>query len=200
MTATHALIDIGNVLLAFDFAPALKRLVPGASPEEASRRVEGLLARKDDFESGRIPEDEFIAWSSGVLQFTGTPQEFRDAWNDIFTPVDPMWKVISDFKSSGLTLILFSNTNAIHAPSFMRSYAVFEHFDHAVFSHEVGAMKPDPQIYHHAIKTHALDPARTLYIDDLQENIAEGNRHGLRSFQYDYRNHEALVDWLAAQE
>ena len=87
-----------------------------------------------------------------------------------------------------------------HAPSFQRDYEIFTEFEHAVFSHEVGAMKPDDRIYEHALNAHQLDPAKTLYIDDLPENIAAGKRFGLRSFQYDYRDHAALLAWLREQD
>jgi putative hydrolase of the HAD superfamily len=199
MTATHALIDIGNVLLAFDFEPALKTLVPGTTPAEASRKVEKMLARKDDFESGRIGEDEFISWASAKLGFAGTPDEFRAAWNSIFVPVDDMWAVVRELRATGITLILFSNTNPIHAESFVNEFAIFAEFDHAVFSHEVGAIKPDARIYQYALETHGLNPQKTLYIDDLAENIAAGREFGLRCHQYDYRNHARLTDWLRRQ-
>ena len=39
-----------------------------------NERVGRLLARKDDFESGRLGEDEFISWASDQLQFkAGNP-------------------------------------------------------------------------------------------------------------------------------
>ena len=196
MTATHALVDIGNVLLGFDFEPALKTLVPNQATNEAKARVDRLLTRKDDFETGRLAEDEFISWASDQLEFTGRADEFRSAWNSIFLPIDEMWKAIKELKNDGLTLILFSNTNSIHAASFRRRYEIFDHFDHAVFSHEVGSMKPDEHIYRHAIAEFGLDPATTLYLDDLSENIATGERLGFRCHRYNFEDHPAFLAWL----
>ena len=134
MKATHALIDIGNVLLAFDFGPAMGKLAAVDSTSSVEERVGRLLARKDDFESGRLGEDEFISWASDQLQFKGTPDEFREAWNSIFVPIDEMWTTIRELKAEGLTLILFSNTNSIHASSFSQEYEIFTEFDHACAS------------------------------------------------------------------
>ena len=46
---------------------------------------------------------------------------------------------------------------------------------------------------------HQLDPAATLYIDDLPANIATGRTFGFRSFQYDLHDHPAFERWLAEQ-
>jgi hypothetical protein len=53
------LFDIGKVLLDFHFEPSLASLLPSGTPDP-ERRLELLLERKDDFESGRIPRDHYI--------------------------------------------------------------------------------------------------------------------------------------------
>jgi putative hydrolase of the HAD superfamily len=108
-----------------------------------------------------------------------------------------MWQLVDELAAAGHTLILFSNINAIHAPFVLETYAVFRRFHGAVFSHEVGAIKPDERIYRHAIERFQLVPAETIYIDDLAANIATGERLGLQAFRYDLGQHQALLDWLA---
>ena len=195
MTPQAALIDIGNVLLSFDFESALKRLVPEDAPDPM-QRIESLLERKDEYETGRIPEDEFIEWASGKLGFTGSADTFRDIWRSIFEPIPVMWKTMERLKQQGLRLYLFSNINSIHGPYVLESYPVVKHFDGRVFSYEVGAIKPDPAIYNIALEQHGLDASTTLYIDDLPQNITTGRSLGLPSHQYDLHRHEDLERWL----
>jgi FMN phosphatase YigB (HAD superfamily) len=196
MTPKAALIDIGNVLLSFDFESALVRLVPPGDPDPM-KRVDSLLERKDDYEAGRIPEDEFISWASERLAFTGSADSFRETWRSIFDPIPAMWKTIAALKARGLRLFLFSNINSIHGPWAIDTYEVMNHFDGRVFSYEVGSLKPEPEIYHAALQLHDLQPETTLYIDDLPANIATGRDLGFPSHQYDYQDHKALEDWLA---
>lgn len=191
-----ALIDVGNVLLTFDFEPALLRLVPDGTAPEALQRVHRLKERQDAFESGHIPEAEFIAWASEQLGFTGSADSFCDAWQSIFEPIPAMWESIAAMKAAGLSLYLFSNTNSIHARWFLNSYEVMTHFDGAILSHEVGALKPDPAIYEIALRTHGLRPETTLYVDDLPENIATGEAMGLLTHQYQLHQHAAFSTWL----
>jgi HAD superfamily hydrolase (TIGR01509 family) len=191
------LFDIGRVLLDFDFESSLSRLLP-AGCTDPRQRLSRLLERKDEFESGAIDPDAYVTWALGVLGSHATPDEFRHFWQRIFTPNDPMWKNVRNLSAAGHRLILFSNTNAIHCPWVFEAYPEFSLFDGAVLSFEVGAIKPHPPIYQHAMDVHGLDPAATLYIDDLPENIATGIEFGFHCHQYDLKDHQAFEQWLAA--
>ncbi len=191
-----ALVDIGNVILHIDFESSLCKLVPEelADPEG---RVRSLLEKKDDFEAGQLSDEDFVEWASNKLQFSGQPDEFVAAWNDIFTPNLPMWETLRELKSRGYELILFSNTNQMHADYFLKEFSeVFDLFDGHVFSHQVGAAKPDPVIYHHAFEKFGLIPEDTLYFDDLPENVTTGLQLNLKAWRYAAKNHEALTRWL----
>lgn len=195
---TAALFDIGNVLVHLDFETPLRELVPEGA-EDARERIHSLLEKKDDLESGSLPVEEFIPWASERLGYAGGAERFRRAWNSIFAPIHAMWGVAAFLKSQGIRIVLFSNTNAMHAQWLLENYEVFEEFDGRVFSHEVGAIKPDPAIYHHAVARHDLVPGQTLYIDDLPENIARGEELGFRCHQYAFARHHEFVAWLDAQ-
>ncbi len=190
------LYDIGRVLLDFDFESSLARLLP-PDCNDPHGRLERLLERKDEFESGAIGADDYIKWATGVLGSDASPDQFRHAWRHIFTPNAPMWERVRDLHRCGHRLILFSNTNGIHCPWVFDEFPEFSLFHEAVLSFEVGAIKPHPPIYRHALDTHGLGPEQTLYIDDLPQNIATGRDFGFHCHQYDLRNHAAFDEWLA---
>ena len=192
------LFDIGRVLLDFDFESSMSRLFPeGISGSE--QRMNLLLERKDEFETGKIAAETYIAWALDVLGSTATTQEFTAAWQQIFTPNEAMWQSVRKLAADGHRLILFSNTNAIHCPWVFEEYPEFALFHEAVLSFNIGFIKPEPEIYHHAIGSHSLIPAETLYIDDLAPNIATGRELGFRCWQYDLNDHAAFEAWLASE-
>lgn len=190
------LYDIGRVLLDFDFESSLLRLLP-PDCDDPRGRLERLLDRKDEFEAGMVPAEEYVDWAIGVLGSDASPDDFRFRWQRIFTRNDAMWERVRDLHGRGHRLILFSNTNSIHCPWVFGEFPEFSLFHGAVLSFEVGAIKPHPQIYQHALDAHSLDPAQTLYIDDLPQNIATGRAFGFHCHQYDLRNHAAFEQWLA---
>lgn len=191
------LFDLGRVLLDFDFEPSLSRLFPPGTPD-ASVRLNRLMERKDEFEAGRITVDDYVTWALEVLDSDISPAEFRDAWQHIFTPNEPMWECIRKLAADGHRLIIFSNTNGIHCPWVFEEYPEFSLFPEAVLSYQTGFVKPEPEIYHHAIREHGLIPEETLYIDDLPQNIATGRELGFRTWQYDMKDHAAFESWLSA--
>ncbi len=190
------LFDIGRVLLDFDFKSSLARLLP-AGVADPGGRLDRLLERKDEFETGSISVESYVAWALGVLGSDATPAEFRHAWQQIFTPNEPMWHRVRQLAGEGHRLILFSNINGIHCPWIFGTFPEFSLFDAAVLSFETGFIKPQPEIYRHAIDAHGLVPADTFYIDDLPQNIATGRGLGFRCWQYDLKNHAAFESWLA---
>jgi putative hydrolase of the HAD superfamily len=160
--------------------------------------MERLMERKDEFEAGRIDVESYVTWALEVLDTDVTPDEFRHAWRQIFTRHEPMWETVRKLSAEGHRLILFSNTNAIHCPWVFEEFPEFSLFPEAVLSYQTGFVKPEPEIYHYAIREHGLVPEETLYIDDLPQNIATGRELGFRTWQYDMKDHAAFETWLAS--
>ncbi len=184
------LFDIGNVLLRLDFPSFEQKIFPQGIPPE-------IWSLKDPYEMGKISDQDFL---QTILTYTNEDLSLEDcvsAWNDIFLPHPPMWELVERLKSKGHTLILFSNTNALHSEYFLSQYPVFKHFDHHHFSQEVGAIKPNAPFYTTAIEKYGLTPSETPYFDDLPENIAAGEHFGFQCHQYDSRHHQAALTWLA---
>lgn len=190
------LFDIGNVLLAFDFEPSMKSLVPSNHPNPA-QLVDQLLAKKNDFESGKISVSDYTKWALHTLESSASEKEFHSAWQNIFTPNFPMWEVVQQLHSQGHRLILFSNINGIHAPWIFEQHSSFSLFHGAVLSHEVGSIKPEASIYEYAIREYGLTPERTYYIDDLPANIRTGKELGFLTHQYRLDDHAAFEAWLS---
>ena len=189
------LFDIGRVLLDFDFETSLAKLLPHDTPDTAERLAR-LIERKDEFEAGGIDANTYITWALEVLGSEAGVEDFQHAWRNIFTPNEPMWKIVRKLAAEGHRLILFSNINPIHCPWIFEEFPEFILFHGAVLSFETGFIKPNPAIYDHAIEKYALDPANTLYIDDLPPNIATGKSLGFPSWQYDLKDHGAFEVWL----
>lgn len=190
------LFDIGRVLLDFEFEPSLARLLP-AGTGNAEERLARLLERKDDFEAGKLEVNEYVEWALRTLDSEASEEEFHHAWRNIFTPNEPMWERVEQLAADGHRLILFSNINGIHSPWVFEEFPRFSLFHGAVLSFETGFIKPQPEIYRHAIGKYDLEPERTLYVDDMAANVEAGKKAGFLSWQYDLKDHAAFESWLA---
>ncbi|SFE08603.1 HAD family phosphatase [Nitrosomonas sp. Nm166] len=189
------LFDIGRVLLDFDFESSLARLIPHriSNPKE---RIQQVLAQKDVLETGAIDPENYARWALEIFESNATPEQFYLAWQQIFMVNKPMWRCVRQLASQNHSLMLISNINAIHYPWIFTAYPEFSYFEHKVLSFEVGFLKPEFAIYQYAINTYQLEPASTIYIDDLPQNIASAKELGFQCWQYDLNNHQAFEIWL----
>jgi len=189
MKIQAAIFDIGNVLLPFDYERAGTRLVAENRPSAPPDR-ERIKAAHIKHELGQIDRATFLSIVRPEFNHTGPEKDFVAIWEDIFFPNPPMDALVARL-SERLPLYLLSNTNCIHRESIHRDYPVFGFFRDAVYSYEVGLMKPDPAIFHLAAKRFGVDPARTLYIDDMPENVEAAKSAGFLAIRYDHRTHAA---------
>lgn len=188
MKIQAAIFDIGNVLLPFDYERAGKRLVEEHNPATPPNR-DRIKAAHTEHELGQIDRAEFLRRVRPEFNHTGPEADFIAVWEDIFFP-NPAMDVLVETLAAKVPLYLLSNTNCIHRESIHRDYPVFRHFRDAVYSYEVGLMKPDPSIFHLAAKKFGVDPTRTLYIDDMPENVKAAKAAGFVAIRYDHRSHE----------
>ena len=182
------LFDIGNVLLPFDFAPALARLrARSRATDEAA--WERLASHRLGYESGGMDRAKFLAAVREEIGFVGDDAELTEIWGDIFTSNPPMDALVARLAAAGWPLWLLSNTCDLHVEAFMAKHRVFRHFRGAVYSHEERMMKPDAEIFRRAIRRFGLVPAETVYVDDLAPNVAAAAELGFAALEYDQARH-----------
>ena len=63
-------------------------------------------------------------------------------------------------------------------------YKIFGYFDHTIFSHEVGSLKPDRKIYDAAIAAAGKPPDALFFTDDREENIEAARALGIHAHQF----------------
>lgn len=190
---THAgnieavIFDIGNVLVRFDYYRAANRLIELNGLEELPDRDE-IVAAKEALESGRLARDEFLKVLRREFQHTGSDESLVAIWEDIFDENEAMTKVAITL-SAHLPVYVLSNISCIHHEYLFRKYPVFSTFRDGVFSYRVGCLKPDPRIYLETVRALDVTPEKTVFIDDLEANIAAAEAAGFIGILYDHEHH-----------
>lgn len=182
---TAILFDFGQVIASFDLDRMVRNLAEASGSTPGAIRgymtdVRDLALR---YEAGALTTDGFF---QGVRATTGVPfdrEQFRQAYCDIFTPITETHDVIRALKPR-YRLGLVSNTSEWHFEHGIRPVGVFPLFDAVTLSYEVGAMKPDPAVYHDALRKLGLPADACVYIDDLQINVDAAAHLGMRAFRY----------------
>jgi glucose-1-phosphatase len=180
------LFDLGKVLIHFDFQiayQALEKVCPHPAAE-IRRRLWGtdLVQR---FETGLVEPREFFAETSRLLDLDITFEEYRRLFGSIFGDILIPESMIEAL-ARRYTLVLLSNTNALHFPVLEEKYGgLLGHFHHRVLSHEVGAVKPQAEIFRAAVKAAGCRAGECFYTDDIASFVDAARALGIDAVQFE---------------
>ncbi len=179
-TPPRALIlDLGNVLVFHDNALLFRRLGArtGLPPAEVEQRLagEGWTAAN----RGLVGADGLRHDVSRALGVELSPEEFFELWNCHFTLHEEVLPRVEGLVGR-VKLALLSNTNVVHAAYLRPRLPVLERFDHVLLSCEVGQVKPEPAIFHEALRRLGCAPREAAFFDDLPEFVSAASALGLR--------------------
>jgi glucose-1-phosphatase len=165
--------DLGQVLLRFDTAPWREKIQATCEHPEARARFREVLV-ESGFGCGHTEPEAFYQRAAAAMGMRMTYADFCVAWSDMFWE-DP--EVIDLILGAPVQhRLVLSNTNAIHWDWIQQQHGpMLARFDECLVSHECRVEKPDPEIYHIAMRHTRLPAAAHLFIDDLVENV-EGAR------------------------
>lgn len=189
------IFDIGNVLVRFDHTRAAAALAALGADLSDRAALEDLAAR---YERGAVDRSAFLGGLRSIFRLEAGDADVVRAWQEIFEPNMPMWELVEKLHGTH-QLFLLSNTNCLHHDYLVRQYAVFARFSDGVFSYRAKMMKPEPEIFGLAIRQFGVQPAATVYLDDLSSNVEAARGAGLCAFRYDPDAHEDCLATLRAR-
>ncbi|MBN1163207.1 MAG: HAD family phosphatase [Candidatus Krumholzibacteriota bacterium] len=185
-TISTVIFDLGGVLLLFDHRTICRRLERryGIDEDLAYRKIfqSGLEAQ---FDEGKLTPEQFVVACSAELDRPLDIVEFKNLWADIFRENRPVVELIPRLAEKS-TLLLLSNTNAWHMELIKSKFPVIALFDSLVLSYTVGHRKPHRKIFERALRESEdpSRPGRSLFIDDLEENVRAAEALGLSTLLY----------------
>ncbi len=184
------IFDLGNVLLDLDFnasANAFRKLGLETGV------IDYQLAYTDPvfykLEVGKISPEDFRNKVRELLKNPAvSDKEIDDAWCAMLGDIPAHRIRLLQRLGENFSIFLFSNTNHIHTS---RLHAWFREkngiefpslFVKDFYSHQIHERKPDISSYKKVIELADVNPAETLFVDDLEKNIAGAKKTGLKTF------------------
>lgn len=167
-----AALDIGEVCIHINIAPAMEKLGIDTKSETYTR----LMEYCDLMEWGRITGEEFLDRMDELSGKKFSRSELIDIWNSIMSGnVDGMAEAVARAAARGWRFIYLSNTNPIQMEYFLKHNDFCHFFSGRIFSYEAKSMKPDAGIYK-AFEDQFGIP--DVYFDDRQGNIDAAEKRG----------------------
>ena len=170
------IFDIGRVLIQFSFEDFRTFLVANGA---TLTTVQDFIDRSEllAYEHGRLTSERFLEKVQGLL---GTPTcliELTRRWQEVFSPIPEMLELARSLRPR-YRVLLMSNTNELHWQHLDQTYALSSLADGVITSFAARAMKPDPAIYAFAEQRFAVSPHRTVFVDDIEQNVLAAIERG----------------------
>ena len=188
------LFDLGKVLVPFHWEIALNRLLPYLPPKLAEMLKDDQAAFKglfleplEDLETGTSEFGRFHRTMSDILEIRLAEEEFRYILCDIFSP-DYQMISLGEALSKRYGTWLVSNTSRVHYEWILEKFPTVAFYKSAALSYELGVKKPSAGYYQEAIKKFGIDPKRSVFIDDLEENVEGAIQAGMYGIIFRDRN------------
>lgn len=165
------LFDLGGVLIEFRGVSSMGELAGIESDDELWRRWLGCPWVRS-FERGRCSAEDFATGMVSEWDLRIGPQEFLSAFTS--WPRGPLPGAEALVRSVGekVPAGCLSNTNALHwEVGLSRWPTILDAFDFRFLSHELGMLKPDPEVFDHVARVLPARPSRVLFLDDNVVNV-----------------------------
>lgn len=185
------IFDLGNVLVNVEYERFIVKLKQnGVSDEQYMNFFKGGNYRLLGYESGDISTEEFVSKCLTGLNLTMEHDEYANAFNDMFTEIEPMSSLVRRLKMENkYRLFLLSNTSPLHFEYITKQYDYVNLLEKFALSYELNSLKPDDIIYEKTIEHLGIVPGESLFIDDLPENCEAAERHGIKAICYNKKDH-----------
>ncbi|CAN5914987.1 HAD family phosphatase [soil metagenome] len=200
----NVVFDFGGVLFHWQPHELIGRTLPGHAPTaEAARTLtaaffEGYGGDWAEFDRGTVergPLAERIAARTGLT--VADVKTVIDAVPAELQPMPGTVELLRRLHAKGHALYFLSNMPAPYADHLEETHDFIGLFRQGVFSSRIKMVKPDAEIFAHAAQAFAIQPAQTLFIDDVLPNIETARAAGWQAIHFrDAAQCEAeLVGW-----
>ncbi len=172
--------DLGAVVLGWDPVPAFATVLPA---EDVPPFLETIDFRtwnhtQDAGRSFDVGEAELIEKFGD--QHAPTIRAYRSNFELTLTGMIPgTGAVIAELQRAGIRLLALTNWSHETFPHAERRFGLLRRFESILVSGAERMAKPDPAIFRLLAERNGLDPARAIFVDDVDRNIAGSEEVGL---------------------
>ena len=182
----NLIFDLGRVLIGWDPRGALAGHFDDA--DDCENAVRNIFEHPDwnELDRGSFTDEEAAL---RFAQNTGFSTEVvagsLAVVRNTLVPLEPGLALLEWARDKHIPLYCISNMSTTTYELLKSRHAFFEYFEDVVVSGYVKRIKPEPEIFTHALKQFALPADECLFIDDRPENVAAARALGIHAVQFE---------------
>ena len=195
MYSLNFIFDFGNVLVDFKPVVYLSGLFSDKSLIELLNDMIFSSPEWLMMDKGSLTRDEAI--DIFCAREPGYQEEIRltmNNTNDIVSPIEETIELLPKIKENGHRLYYLSNMPIETRAFLLENHEYIKMFDGGVFSCDVNALKPSPEIYKILLDRYNLIPGECIFFDDVERNVAAAEKEGIKGVLF--TTAECILDYI----
>ncbi|MDC7286693.1 HAD family phosphatase [Blautia schinkii] len=178
----NIIFDVGQVLVKYDGEAFLKQF---DFPKEKYERIADATFRSEiwnERDRGVLTEEEYISQMIALApEYEEDIREVMRRTPETITSVDYALTWVKYLKNQGYHLYILSNYSNYMMERNRPEMEFLKYMDGVIFSCQVGAIKPEPEIYRILLDRYHLKPGKCVFLDDRAENCEGARKMGIRA-------------------
>jgi putative hydrolase of the HAD superfamily len=193
----NIVFDLGGVVFNWQPDAIIRRVFQDSETQNLVRAE--IFEHVDwvELDRGTITFDQAVVRGASR---TGLPREsIEKLLNEVppsLTPIQGTIDLIRSIRRSENRFFVLSNMHSASIIYLEKNHTIWDMFEGIVISSRIQKVKPEIEIYEYLLKTYELNPAETVFIDDMSENLAAASSTGIQTIKFvdSSRCRQALVD------
>ncbi|NNF36611.1 MAG: HAD-IA family hydrolase [Saprospiraceae bacterium] len=190
----NIIFDLGGVLYRINYWETFSKMGTLLGIEMGQNDIPDHINEIVRYYNAGLIRTETFLWKlqKEAKGTTPLPQKLISAWNAMLIGWEEgifefLLKIKSDYN-----LYLYSNINDLHFNHLIKEvnslnldFKLEDVFEGMAFSHQINHVKPDVQAFKYVLNLYDVNPVKTLFIDDFQENVDGAINAGMLAVCHD---------------
>ncbi len=181
----NIIFDVGQVLVTYDWKTYLDRF---GFPKEEREAIAGAVFENSIWnERDRSSYDEQYYVDQMVKEAPEYEKDIREVMrrsDETIQKTDYADTWVQYLKNKGYHVYILSNYATDTLTRTRSQLSFLKYVDGAVFSCNEKLIKPEPAIYQTLIQRYHLDPKKSVFLDDREENCEAARKEGIHAIQF----------------
>lgn len=132
----------------------------------------------NNYREGKMSRDDYWKAVTKELGIKADIDALEEAWISKYNLIEETKEIIDELKKQYKLYYLSDNVRE-RVEKISTKHNFLEWFEGGIFSHEVGARKPQPEVYKAALEKIGVPPEEIVFIDDKEENLSPAEELGM---------------------
>ena len=174
--------DLGGVLIDWNPRYLFSKLIEDATEREFFLTTVCTPAWNEEQDAGRTFAEGISLLVKQFPRYASLIRAYDERWAEMLGgPIQPTVDLLEELWTADVPLYALSNWSAEKFPLAQARFPFLARFRGLVISGQERVKKPDPAMFAVLMQLYALEPCRTLFVDDNPPNVDVAVRLGFHA-------------------